>query len=107
MYQQIGGYSFAGRILLNNPTTLLNTYCTRAIKMDKKGLVTNDCVLSPTHLVMGWEQWLCKVSRQNIRLFTCSRRFCLSLAERGRRVLRVHMGDEVTAGLEQFNRLLA
>jgi len=29
------------------------------------------------------------------------------LAERGRRVLRVHLGDEVTAGLEQLNRLLA
>jgi transaldolase/glucose-6-phosphate isomerase len=29
------------------------------------------------------------------------------LAERGRRVLRVHLGNEVTAGLEQLNRLLA
>jgi hypothetical protein len=29
------------------------------------------------------------------------------LAERGRRVLRVHLGDEVAAGLEQLNRLLA
>lgn len=29
------------------------------------------------------------------------------LAERGRRVLRLHLGNEVTAGLEQLNRLLA